>query len=286
MNSRSETIVSVLLICAAAAAAAFVAAYVLTSSTPILGACLGTALILAAAALVTAGKRVVPQETAIEPRPQRGTDEDRRELRRTLTAGAQGVSRRGLIVAAGGAAGVALTAAVVTPLASLGPSDASAGESPWRDGTALVDERGDPVRAGGVGLGSFVTAFPAGADPRELGSPVIVVRLPVASLRMPAGRRHWTPHGLVAYSKICTHAGCAISMLRYPLYSADSPAPAVVCPCHYSTFDVADGGTVVFGPAGRSLPQLPLRVLADGALEAAGPMSGPVGPGWWGVRRA
>ena len=73
MNGRSETIVSALLICAAAAAAAFVAAYVLTSSTPILGACLGTALILTAAALIIAGKRVVPQETAIEPRPQRGS---------------------------------------------------------------------------------------------------------------------------------------------------------------------------------------------------------------------
>jgi ubiquinol-cytochrome c reductase iron-sulfur subunit len=74
-------------------------------------------------------------------------------------------------------------------------------------------------------------------------------------------------------------------MLRYPLYAPHSPAPAVVCPCHYSTFDVADGGTVLFGPAGRPLPQLPLRVRSDGTLEAAGPMSGPIGPGWWGVRR-
>jgi ubiquinol-cytochrome c reductase iron-sulfur subunit len=285
VTRRSELAACVLLLCAAAAAVGFVAAYVLTSSTPLLGACLGAALLSLAAALITAGKRVVVRQTVIEPRPQRGSAESRAEVRQTLAEAGEGISRRRLILAAGGTAGVALTAAAVTPLASLGPSDAAAGESPWRDGTALVDDSGDPVRSDAVALGSFVTAFPAGADPRELGSPVILVRLPADSLRMPAARRDWTPQGLVAYSKICTHAGCAVSMLRYPLYAAHSPAPAVVCPCHYSTFDVGDGGTVLFGPAGRPLPQLPLRVRSDGTLEAAGPMSGPIGPGWWGVRR-
>ena len=62
------------------------------------------------------------------------------------------------------------------------------------------------------------------------------------------------------------------------------PDHALVCPCHYSTFDPATGGTVLFGPAGRPLPQLPLTVDADRTLRAAGNFSGPVGPGWWGVR--
>ena len=285
MTRRSEVVVVALFMCAALAAIAFVVTYVLSSSTPLLGTCLGAALLFVAAALIIAGKRVVVQVTAVEERPERGSAKAQIDLKDDLSGGATGVSRRGLLVAAGGVAGAALTAAAATPLASLGPSDAAAGESPWKDGTALVDSAGDPVRADGIGLGSFVTAFPSGSDPRELGSPVIVVRLLPGRLRMPAARRGWTPEGLVAYSKICTHAGCAVSMLRYPLYAAHSPAPAVVCPCHYSTFDVADGGTVVFGPAGRPLPQLPLRVLPDGAVVAAGPMSGPVGPGWWGVRR-
>jgi ubiquinol-cytochrome c reductase iron-sulfur subunit len=57
-----------------------------------------------------------------------------------------------------------------------------------------------------------------------------------------------------------------------------------VCPCHYSTFDVATGGTVLFGPAGRPLPQLPLLIDGARGLRAAGNFSGPVGPSWWGVR--
>ena len=60
--------------------------------------------------------------------------------------------------------------------------------------------------------------------------------------------------------------------------------PALVCPCHYSTFDPATGGTVLFGPAGRPLPQLPLEVDHEGYLRAGGTFSGPVGPSWWGVR--
>ena len=77
--------------------------------------------------------------------------------------------------------------------------------------------------------------------------------------------------------------GCAISLFRSPLSpTTQSRGPALVCPCHYSTFDVLDGGSVEFGPAGRALPQLPLQIDASGALTAAGPMSGPVGPSWWG----
>jgi ubiquinol-cytochrome c reductase iron-sulfur subunit len=64
--------------------------------------------------------------------------------------------------------------------------------------------------------------------------------------------------------------------------STESKGPALVCPCHYSTFDVLDGGSVEFGPAGRPLPQLPLTIDAAGVLRATGPMSGPVGPSWWG----
>jgi ubiquinol-cytochrome c reductase iron-sulfur subunit len=41
---------------------------------------------------------------------------------------------------------------------------------------------------------------------------------------------------------------------------------------------------VIFGPAGRPLPQLPLFVDSRGGLRAAGNFSGPVGPSWWGVR--
>jgi len=72
-------------------------------------------------------------------------------------------------------------------------------------------------------------------------------------------------------------------MFRRPLYPPTTPGPALVCPCHYSTFDPRTGGKVIFGPAGRDLPQLPIAV-ENGLLIAAGNFSGPIGPSWWGVR--
>jgi ubiquinol-cytochrome c reductase iron-sulfur subunit len=112
-----------------------------------------------------------------------------------------------------------------------------------------------------------------------------VVKLDPFDLELPPEREGWAPDGVVAYSKICTHAGCAVSMYRSPKFEPTAPRPGLVCPCHYSTFDPAAGGRVLFGPAGRPLPQLPLAV-EDDVLVAAGSFSGPLGPSWWGVRQA
>ncbi|HSD00893.1 MAG TPA: ubiquinol-cytochrome c reductase iron-sulfur subunit, partial [Gaiellales bacterium] len=144
---------------------------------------------------------------------------------------------------------------------------------------------GNPIPAAAVRPDEFVTAFPEGADPEEIGSPVILIRLDPARLRLPASRQGWAPEGILGYSKICTHAGCAVALYRAPLFEPVEQPPGLVCPCHYSTFDPATGGTVVFGPAGRALPQLPLRIDRRGNLRAGGTFSGPVGPSWWGVRR-
>jgi ubiquinol-cytochrome c reductase iron-sulfur subunit len=157
--------------------------------------------------------------------------------------------------------------------------------TPWRRGRRLVDEAGDPIPAAAVRPDEFLTAFPEGADREEIGSPIILVRLDPANLRLPASRRDWAPEGILAYSKVCTHAGCAVALYRAPLFQPVEQPPGLVCPCHYSTFDPATGGTVVFGPAGRALPQLPLRIDRRGNLRAGGTFSGPVGPSWWGVRR-
>ena len=170
---------------------------------------------------------------------------------------------------------------------SLGPAFdlASMARTPWRRGRRLVDEAGSPIPAAAVRPGEFLTAYPEGADPEQIGSPIILIRLDPAGLRLPAARRTWAPEGILAYSKICTHAGCAIALYRAPLFEPVEQPPGLVCPCHYSTFDPATGGTVVFGPAGRALPQLPLRIDRHGNLRAGGTFSGPVGPSWWGVRR-
>jgi ubiquinol-cytochrome c reductase iron-sulfur subunit len=174
----------------------------------------------------------------------------------------------------------------VTPVLSLGPALDTAPfyETPWQRGRRLVDAKGRPLRADAIVEDAFYTAFPEGADRDALGAPVVVVRLPVDALDLPAERASWAPGGIVAYSKICTHAGCAVALYRTPKFDPAEPAPALVCPCHYSTFDPAAGGDVTFGPAGRALPQLPLAVDSGGFLRAAGNFSGPIGPSWWGVR--
>ncbi len=279
--ARAEWAVAALLLMAAVAAVSFAVAQLAGEDTQVVGGALAVALAAIAAALGVMGRLVLPQGTEEEARPcPSAAAADGDETRAAFAAGASGVTRRRLLLAAGAVTGTSLAAASLAPLGSLGIDDAGIGDSPWRDGTALVDEDGVALRATSIEVGSMATAFPRGADPRELGSPVLVVRLPPGDVRQ---RRDWAPGGLLAFSKICTHAGCAVAMLRYPLYPDHSPAPALVCPCHYSTFDPAEAGRVLFGPAGRPLPQLPLRIADDGTLEAAGAMSGPVGPAWWGL---
>jgi ubiquinol-cytochrome c reductase iron-sulfur subunit len=174
--------------------------------------------------------------------------------------------------------------ALITPALSLGPAFATQKLkwTPWRRGRRLVDSQGAPLKASDIEAGSFYTAYPEGADRELIGSPIVVVRVPLADLK---SRHDWAPQGIVAFSKICTHAGCAISLYRKPTFVPVEPRPALVCPCHYSTFDPADGGKVIFGPAGRALPQLPLAVDAKGYLRAQANFDEPIGPSWWGVRK-
>ena len=121
---------------------------------------------------------------------------------------------------------------------------------------------------------------------RTVSDAVVVVRVDPGKLDLSPGRDDWAPDGILAYSKICTHAGCAVNLFRKPLYPPRTPGPALVCPCHYSTFDVLRGAAVNFGPAGRPLPQLPLAIDRGGHLVATGSLSGKVGPAWSGVRES
>jgi ubiquinol-cytochrome c reductase iron-sulfur subunit len=286
-DPRAETLVAALLLGCALAALAFVVLYVAYDDTQLLGLTGGLSLALLAGALIVAGLHVVPQVTDVTQRPDLEPRDEPEQVAQELRAGTEGVSRRRLLAAAGGAAGAAVAAAAIVPAASLGPRVGDRlGQSPWRRGTALVGEDDAPLLAQDVTLGGFMTAFPQGGDKRELGSPIVLVRLRPAELRLPPARARWAPLGIVAYSKICTHAGCAIALYRSPKDPQTSKGPGLVCPCHYSTFDPARAAKVVFGPAGRPLPQLPLAIDEAGALRAAGPLSGPVGPAWWGVRHA
>jgi len=157
-------------------------------------------------------------------------------------------------------------------------------ETPWHPGRRVVKENGDPLLADEVTEGTFFTAYPEGADRELLASSILVLRFPPRQLELKPGREGSAPRGIIAYSKICPHAGCAISMFRQPNFPASEPHEALVCPCHYSTFDPLHGGHLLFGPAGRDLPQLPLRIDDAGALVAGGDFFDPIGPSYGGIR--
>ena len=288
-DPRFETLVVVMFLAATVCAAAFVTVYALDrlpAHTQLLGLALGLAFAFIGAALIVVGKRLVPVEELEEEYPEpHAADQD--EVERMVREGGERLTRRRLLAAAGGAAATALGLALVTPAVSLGPvfDTDNLYRTPWRRGRRLVDERGRPFQADEIEQDVFYTAYPEGVDPEQLGAPLVLVRLRPSLLRLPRGREAWAPAGILAYSKICTHAGCAIGVYRAPhVYRPAEPAPALICPCHYSTFDPAAGGAVLFGPAGRPLPQLPLVVDGHGELRAGGTFSGPVGPSWWGVR--
>jgi ubiquinol-cytochrome c reductase iron-sulfur subunit len=282
-NPRAEAGTAACLVLAGAAAVAFMVLYGVEPDTQALGVALGACLAFLAAAAILAGKRVVVQERHVEERPPMADPAAERHAAQILEEGATGISRRRLLGGACAFAGAATATALAAPLLSLGPGGPRRGRDArgeWAAGVRLVTEGGTPLRADDLVVGSFVTAFPEGAEKADIASPVVVIRVRPEEIHASAGREGWTPGGIMAFSQICTHAACAVTLFRYPLFREPGPAPALVCPCHYSVFDVLRDAEPVYGPAHRPLPQLPLAVAADGTLQATGPLSGDPGPSW------
>jgi ubiquinol-cytochrome c reductase iron-sulfur subunit len=284
-SPRAESVVIALLFLAALAAAAFVVFYGVGFSTQVLGGTLAGALGLIAAALIIVSKTLVVTEELPEEYPE-PHPEEQEEVAEVVEQSGSRITRKRLLGTAAGAAAGTLGVALVAPAVSMGPlfDTDPLRATPWRRGRRLVDSDGVPLKADDISTETFYTAYPEGASRDEIGSPVVVVRLPTSELRLPPGREGWAPEGILAFSKICTHAGCAIALYRHPLFPPNAPKPALVCPCHYSTFDPATGADVIFGPAGRPLPQLPLMIDTARDLRATGNFSGNVGPAWSGVR--
>ncbi|MGO1340024.1 MAG: cytochrome bc1 complex Rieske iron-sulfur subunit, partial [Cellulosimicrobium funkei] len=156
----------------------------------------------------------------------------------------------------------------------------------WQRGTRLaIDPSGRPIKAADVTIGSVVHVIPE-ASQEEMQSHewitekakavVLLVRLDprdIVSEQAPAGES-WSYDGIVAFSKICTHVGCPVALYEQQTHH-------LLCPCHQSTFDVADSAKVVFGPAKRPLPQLPITVDDEGYLVAQSDFHEPIGPSFW-----
>lgn len=256
-----------------------------TMPNGLLGVSFGGALACLGGAFYVIGKRLVVAEELEEEYPGENPEQQEEIVQIVHESGSR-ITRKRLLLSAGAAAATAFGVAAVAPAVSLGPiwDTRPLDLSPWRRGRRVVDDKGSPISADDVFERTFYTGFPEGVAKEQLSSPIVIIRLDPRKLHLPPGREGWAPEGILAFSKICTHAGCAIALYRKPTFSPVEPNPALVCPCHYSTFDPFTGGKVIYGPAGRPLPQLPLEIDSDGNLRAAGDYSARVGPGWWNVR--
>jgi quinol---cytochrome c reductase iron-sulfur subunit len=187
-----------------------------------------------------------------------------------------GFTRRRLLVGMLFGALAGLGAALAIPALSLGPAPGrELFTTSWAPGKRLVDIDGVAIRAADLEIGSIATVFPEG-DPGSARAQTLLIRVSPEALRLAPDRLAGAPAGYVAYSKVCTHAGCPVG-----LYLASEQR--LVCPCHQSTFDVLDGATPITGPAGRALPQLPIALAEDGTFTALSDYPEPVGPAFWNI---
>lgn len=217
-------------------------------------------------------KRYLPDQEVEEPRPRLASSEQ--QVERTVADFARGeeaIARRVLLARLLAGAAGALGVALFFPIRSLGPAPGRGlFDTDFRRGIRVVTGQGDFVEPTDLPIGGVVTVWPQGFE-HAADSPTLLVRVEDEHLFVNADG---TVDGIVAYSKLCTHTGCPVG-----LYQAE--AHLLLCPCHQSTFDVLDGARPIFGPAARSLPQLPLSVNDAGEIVATGDFDSPVGPGFW-----
>ncbi|MFI7589494.1 Rieske 2Fe-2S domain-containing protein [Spongisporangium articulatum] len=252
-------------------------------STKLLGTGLAVALLGIGLGAIHWAKTLMPDTERVEYRHmQRGTDEDRAEAVAILKLGAEEsqLGRRPLI------RNSLLGAMALLPLPGLillrdtGPMPGDQlSTTPWKAGTPLTrDVVGGKLLASDLTIGSVVHVMPEGIEELEhkleerAKAAVLLIRLPESELA--AESLPGSYQGIVAYSKICTHMGCPVALYEQQTHH-------LLCPCHQSTFDLTQGCKVIFGPAKRPLPQLPITVDADGYLIAKAPFDQAVGPSFW-----
>lgn len=243
------------------------------------GALLGLALGGLAAGIISWAKAFLPGGNFVEGRERHTAPQlEQDALALELEEGAELIGRRRVIVRIFGAAIGALGLAAIFPIRSLGPRPGrSLLETAWRKGRRAVTEEGRLVRASDLALGGVLTVYPEGAA-GAADSQTLLLRMDPADVVPGPGRESWSPDGLCAYSKICTHAGCPVG-----LYEKENRL--LFCPCHQSAFDATHGAAPKAGPATRPLPQLPISIDDDGFVVAQGDFPEPVGPAFWSIDR-
>ena len=272
---RAERIVLALFGVTALTAVGLLVVYILGGHTQLEGLLLFTALGALGTGIVIWGQRLMSSRVHVEAREPVGIDPAAiAELEETLTEEA-GFSRRRLLVVGLGGALASLAAALAIPVFSLGPAPGrSLFTTTWRAGKRLATEGGPPVVAADMPIGGVLTVFPDG-DPADPNASTLLIRVGPGSPATPAAEPGAAE--FVAFSKICTHAGCPVGLYR-------ASEHVLICPCHQSEFDVHEGARPISGPAARALPALPIRLEADGTFTALGDFPEPVGPSFWDMR--
>jgi ubiquinol-cytochrome c reductase iron-sulfur subunit len=313
LERRAELQVAAMFGAATLLVVAFCVFYVVLSPTPgsdraktflgmgasnlALGMTLGVAFLLIGAGAIQWAKKLMAAEEIVEYRHSAGSSpEDNKEATEAFFQGVEesGFGRRPLIRnSLFGALGI-LGAPAVIMLADLGDPDIPLfAKTVWKKGVRIVnDVSGAPIKASEVEINQLINAEPeVFFDERQYGghkaeyegtellvekakAAVIVVRMPPEDITPEPSKKDWGYEGILCFSKICPHAGCPISLWEAQTHQ-------LLCPCHQSTFDLADNGKVVFGPAARPIPQLPIMVDDEGYLIAASGFQEPVGPSYW-----
>jgi len=230
-------------------------------------------------------KTLMPDTEVVAQRHElRSPDSDRKDFVDAVKsgAGAAGLGRRSLIKRSLGAA---LGLSALSPLLllrDLGPLPGKELEkTTWKSGTYLVTDPGNRrIKDSDLEVGAVAQVLPEIADPehRKLNDiakdAVLLIRLRPQEFNLEADKLAMTHDGIIAFSKICSHMGCAVALY-------EQQTKHLLCPCHQSTFDVTRGAKVIFGPSARPLPQLDITIDNEGYLVARQPFSEPVGPSFW-----
>lgn len=276
-NRWGSLLASLFFVAAFCGGGGFLFIYWTGGSNQALGGCLAAFLGGLSVGLVIHAHLLAVHKEASEPRESMQPPwEERAATAEDFRLGQLELQRRGMLkwMAALGMGTVAVM--FVSLLHSMLPNPfQSLYTGVWKRGQRLMTADGKPVKVDALSPGSTTIAFPEDSIGSEK-TQTVLIRVDQGLLQLPRDRADWAPLGYLAYSRICTHAGCPVGMY-------EKTEHLLMCPCHQSTFDVLRAAQPTGGPAARALPQLPLYVDAEGTLRAGGDFSKPPGPGFWGT---
>ena len=276
--SHAEKAVVLSFFASLVAFAAFGLAYWVNASNMWLGATLGVGMSAFGYGFVAWGKYLMPRGPFEEPRALMTVKQEERDLivADFASRGKVAIKRRGALALMMGAAGAVFGVVALFPLLrSLGPVPKnSLDTTKWRKGSYLTSIENTHVNVNDVEVGGILTVFPEDDVGGALSQTVLIRLQQSGDIVTRPGRETWGPNGFLAFSKVCTHAGCPVGLY-------EELTQQLLCPCHQSMFDVRAGAVPIFGPAPRPLAQLPLYADSSGNLRAQDGYDEPIGPGFW-----